>query len=389
MIKLNKLFLYTGEPDPLDAAIEPTSPQKAFLTQCKNDIRDHLSERIRQASKTTLGMDKMVSPRFRTQGSWSYGTCLQPAFLPPQEMDWDFGIYLPIAVWENHAPRVAARVYFNLVEILLKDLCEEKGWELAQGTDRKDTCIRIIVSDWAHIDLPLYAAPEAQFSLIRERVVAMNKAEHRTLDSIALEEAEVQFAWRDLTDIVMATRSGEWKKSDPGAVTRWFEDAMERIGEEQLRRVCRYLKAWRDYAWRDGGGPSSILLMIVATQGYEARARRDDLALEHVAEHLSRALMSAVREPGIDDGEEDFNRLDEEDRKIASQRARELQSTIRRARNRSMNERYSAVQDLRAQFGERIPLRMEWIEPDGYAEAIRSTPAVVVPVPRVETTRAG
>lgn len=389
MIRLNKLFLYTGEADPLDAVIEPTSHQRAFLTQCKNYIRDHLYDRIRQASKTVLGMEKMVSPRFRTQGSWSYGTCLQPAFQPPQEMDWDFGVYLPAATWENHQPRVAARAYFDLVEGMLKDLCEKKGWRLVQGTARKETCIRIEVASWAHIDIPLYAAPEAQFNLIRERALAMNKTEQFALDSITFAEAEVQFAWRDLTEIVMATRSGEWKASDPGAVTRWFDDVMERVGERQLRRICRYLKAWRDHVWRDGGGPTSILLMIVAAQGFEAKSGRDDLALEHIAGYLSRVILGAVHEPGIDDGHEDFNRLTVQERTFAAQKARELQAAIHRARNRSMNERYTAIQDLRAHYGERIPLRMEWIEPDGYAEAVRSTPAVMVPVPRVESTKAG
>ena len=82
-------------------------------------------------------------------------------------MDWDFGVYLPVSVWEdNGPPRAMAKLYFQLVESLLRDLCKEKGWQLYSG---KDTCIRVQIAAWAHIDIPLYAAPEDQFVQIVEK----------------------------------------------------------------------------------------------------------------------------------------------------------------------------------------------------------------------------
>ncbi len=52
--------------------------------------------------------------------------------------------------------------------------------------------------------------------------------------------------WAEMEDIHLAMRNGEWKKSDPEQVSKWFNDRVTEHGD-QLRRVCRYLKAWRDY----------------------------------------------------------------------------------------------------------------------------------------------
>ena len=79
----------------------------------------------------------------------------------------------------------------------------------------------------------------------------------------------------------MATRAGEWKPSDPGAVAQWFRDCSSVHGE-QLQRICRYVKAWRDFHWTEGG-PSSILLMILVTQGFVANPRRADVSGRRVS----------------------------------------------------------------------------------------------------------
>ena len=391
MLKLNKLFIYEDQPEAFNLTIQPTEQQRLFLTGCKNAIRDHLRDGIRSASKTVLGMDKVIEPRFRTQGSWSYRTCVQGAYQPPQQMDWDFGVYLPATTWENHRPRVAAKVYFALVEQLLESLCQRKGWQLLKGQACKDTCIRVQVAAWAHIDIPLYAAPEAKFLQILERAINMDAAS--THDAVYLAESAVygeppDWSWVDLDEIVLATRSGEWKPSDPAAVSNWFNDRIAEHGE-QLRRVWRYIKAWRDYVWPDGGGPSSVMLMIAVAQGFQPSPKRDDLALEHVAAHLITALGLDIREVAIDDGSEDFNRLDARERRDACMKAADLRNSIRDARTCTVNEKGQSIEGLRGQFGDRIPYRLDWLDIDGQAEIVRSTEATVVPLPRVTTTKAG
>lgn len=392
MLKLNKLFFSSDDHDHFSNHIEPSADQKTFLINCKNEIRDHLRPRIEKATVAVLGMGSAVSPKFRTQGSWSYKTCVQPPFLPPQEIDWDFGVYLPVKVWEeNGPPHAMAKAYFILVENLLSDLCQVNKWKLVPG---KATCIRVQVASWAHIDIPLYAAPEHEFVHIMEKAALTARSGGLAHDSMRFSESaefgEIQEQyWEELDHIVLATRSGEWKSSDPEDVARWFND---RVTEhtEQLRRVCCYLKSWRDYQWKNGGGPTSVSIMIAVAQTFEPQRGRDDLALENAATNLASAILGELRERGIDDGAEDFNsRLSNDEKTLASRKANELASTLRQARSNTPNLKQLAIAALQKQFGERIPNRVELIEIDGGAEAIRSTPAQRVTAPVVAATNAG
>jgi hypothetical protein len=390
MLKLNRLLYTTTEANVFLDRIEPTKGQRDLLFNAKNDIRDYLRPRIREATIKVLGMDKAVTPRFRTQGSWSYKTCVQPAWLPPQEMDWDFGVYLPVSVWEEGGPpHVMAKLYFQLVEGLLRDLCKEKGWDLYCG---KDTCIRVQINAWAHIDLPLYAAPEDEFVQIVEKG-ALDAA--RTLDArealvANFAESELtQQQWEDMVDIMMATRAGEWKASDPEEVSRWFLDRIEEH-TDQLRRVCRYLKAWRDLHWKAGDGPTSVCIMIAVGQSFEPQPGRDDLALEKAARTLSAALKGEVREPAIADGVEDFNkRLDQRARDAASSLAATLGDQIRAARFKASYLAGDAIEIVRRQLGDRVPDRTDLVEPDGGEDAVRLVGADRVSRPVVKTTSAG
>ncbi|MEI8573891.1 MULTISPECIES: CBASS cGAMP synthase [Methylomonas] len=396
MLKLNKLFFYADEKDVFNEVIRPSQEQRDYLVSCKNDIRDHLRPRIKEATRKILNMDKSVEPRFRTQGSWSYKTCIQPAYSPHQEMDWDYGVYLPVAVWEqNGPPHAMAKLYFDLVERLLYDLCKSKGWELQTG---KSTCIRIQVANWAHIDIPLYAAPEHKFNEIVEKSLALlsidNRGRSMVHDSAFLSESaefgEIpEQVWEDLDDIMMATRSGEWKASDPEAVSRWFNDRVEEHGE-QLRRVCCYLKAWRDYHWKDGGGPTSVSIMIAIAQAFKPNRGRDDLVLESSAEHLSNVILGEIREFGIDEGAEDFNnRLSNVEKTLAAQRAKQFVQAIRMARSYEWHMKHQAITELQNKLGERIPYKHDWVEVDNGADEVRTTPPQRVSQPVVRRTKAG
>ena len=390
MLKLTRLLFTSGEEDVFADRIEPTKDQREVLFNAKNDVRDHLRPRIRDATTRVLGMNKAVTPRFRTQGSWSYKTCVQPAWNPPQEMDWDFGVYLPVSVWEESGPPLAmAKLYFQLVEGLLRDLCKQKGWQLDSG---KDTCIRVQITTWAHIDIPLYAAPEGQFIQVLERADSSGIALDGTRDSLVESFADAdlrQQQWEDMVDIMMATRTGEWEASDPEEVSRWF---LDRVTEhtEQLRRVCRYLKAWRDLHWKAGDGPTSVCIMIAVAQSFEPHRGRDDLALEKAARTLAVALKGEVREPAIADGSEDFNkRLDAEGRQAASTLAATLADQLHTARFKASYLVRDAIDIVRGQLGERVPYRTELVEPDGGEDAVRLVDAERVPRPIVKSTSAG
>ena len=389
MFKLNRLLFATAEEVFIDC-IKPTKAQRQVLFDAKNEIRNHLRPRIREATIKVLGMDKSVTPRFRTQGSWSYKTCVQPAWHPPQEMDWDFGVYLPVSVWEDGGPTHAmAKLYFKLVEGLLQDLCNEKGWKLYSG---KDTCIRVQINAWAHIDIPLYAAPEEQFAQIVERgafdAVRTLDAREALVANFEEEDFTLQ-QWEDMVDIMMATRAGEWQQSDPEEVSRWFLDRIEEH-TEQLRRVCRYLKAWRDLHWKAGDGPTSVCIMIAVAQTFEPQRGRDDLALEKSARALAITLKGNVHEAAIAEGKEDFNkRLDADRRQLASSRAATLASQLQAARLKASHLVGDAIDILRGQLGDRVPYRTDLVELDSGEDAVRVVGADRVSRPVVKSTSAG
>jgi hypothetical protein len=387
MLNLSRIFYSELDSDRFHHRIKPAPDRHASLVQAKNDIRDHLRPRIKAVTVALLGMSHPVEPRFRSQGSQRYKACLDPAHLPPQEMDWDYGVYLPVTVWEdNGPPHAMAKAYFDLVESLLKDLCKQKGWTLVSG---KDSCVRVQVASWGHIDLPLYAASEQEFSRIAERAALSGSLRKRAGDS-ALEAAAtagelVDQEWDDMEHVMLATRSGEWKASDPEVVTRWILDRVAEHGE-QLRRVWCYVKAWRDHQWPTGG-PSSVSLMIAVAQEFQGRLRRDDLALEHAARTLATALGGPIREPAING--EDFNGLDPEQRADAAAKGAALAERLQHARMRRVGDEALALGFVTEQLGQRIPDRPDLVEPDRAEESVRSVPARQVVAPLVPSTKAG
>lgn len=163
MLTRSKLLLNDGDLEALDEHIETLARQHAFLDGSRIKIREHLREGIRKSSVSVLGLDYAVVPRSRLQGSCACRTCIQRAHAH-QEMDLDYGVYPPVSAFEDSRPRVAAKVYFELVESLLRRLCQAEGWTLDGTTDN---CVRLKVSTCAHIDVSLYATPGHIFTTVQ------------------------------------------------------------------------------------------------------------------------------------------------------------------------------------------------------------------------------
>ena len=84
-----------------------------------------------------------LSPKFRMQGSSVHHTLNFPAHLPPQEVDFDDGVFLPTSFVNrggSNRPVVASKGYFAMVEEILGPLCAECGWELDTS---KSSCVRV------------------------------------------------------------------------------------------------------------------------------------------------------------------------------------------------------------------------------------------------------
>ncbi|WP_114801054.1 CBASS cGAMP synthase [Moraxella canis] len=368
--------------------ITPTEQDLNFFNQVKKDVKSHLKTKIKEFLEQQ-GITN-IAPKFRIQGSWAYGTCNLPA-KEDQEMDFDYGVYLPIRAFEGFNPDAGAseqaKNYFEKVELMMENLCHKHKWLL--DTSAPSSCIRIKIKSNAHMDIPLYAVPDDMFDDLEERYelqLSLDSATaiHESLNysEWALEDFNIKsFAEESLMDkniqmIHMARRDGTWQKSDCELIRKWFADKLKSLENngQQLRAVCRYLKAWRDWQFADKSfQPSSILLMIIACKHYQYHQYRDDLALLSVLEKLPNALNGNVYENIEEHESEDFNRMKEGERVEASQYADALYRNFMASLNNF--DKTKALKFIINEWGSRIPQDEDLIETS--RQAIFDTPPLV------------
>lgn len=384
MPNFHYVFEKRMEPRCYRQSITPAEHDRKRLFDAKDKVRRHLLELIPQLTEESFGKEGRTTPKFRLQGSWAYDTCNAPC-RDGQEMDLDYGVYLPVSAWEDSGlpPQAAAAIYFRIMERALMPLIQKEGWALV---DDKDTCVRIQIRGInAHIDVPLYVAPDAEFKRLVEARAHLAKAS-LTAD-VAFAESEIdEQQWHDFEKIALAMRDGTWKPSDPRKVSDWFSTNVQRHGG-QLRRVCRYLKGMRDFHWT-AGGPSSVLLMICATQSWQGFEDRDDLALLHVLGKIGPMLLGPVRCPEISD--EDFNRITEIERHAAKSWADSAAVVLKDVINNSrMHQLQEAFDKLQSTIDHRIPTAPEMVGVDSTPASIRAYAPAIVPQKRHEESRAG
>ncbi len=281
------LFTTTGEAcflDQLDLAPDELSR----IDSARKDIREALKTDLPGALRDK-GLDgDICEPRFYIQGSRAYKTLNSPCTTPPQQSDIDDGVYLPLSVMrEESSPKLAIALFFDAVLDVLRPMCAERGWH----TESKDTCVRVTISPYAHIDLPLYVIPDTLFQQIKAN---MESRGYAVFDSAINSERDT---WKTLPSdkILLADRKQGWRKSDPMAMKNWFKRECLEKGD-QLIRVVRYLKAFRDKQWEEKG-PSSILLMAAACPLFEYFDKRDDRSLLNVVKGIPNALRNGVASP--------------------------------------------------------------------------------------------
>lgn len=380
MLNLSALFHTTdlNEPNLLDA-LDLAPNVRSHLAQAKTDVRNCLRVGIPKMLQTAGFAETAPTPRFFTQGSWAYKTLNAPA-QHPQQADIDDGCYLPLGfVKQTKRPSAATAIFFNAAEACLAVLCREKGWTLI--TD-KPTCIRIEVTKAAHIDIPLYAIPDDEFLTLTK---AAMEAYH-TLDSAeAIRRAE-RDSWSKLpSDVVLlAHREEGWWESDPRPVKDWFEAQVQARGE-QLRRVIRYLKAFRDWKWTSGG-PSSILLMAACVPLFERRYGRDDLALLDVLEGLPAALRAGVFNP-VNESESLTKRLGKDKVEEAARELQRFEGVLRASLHASSESQVCIW--MQQEFGQRFPNRPHRVKVASVAATIAAAPATAGASELVGRSKAG
>ncbi len=340
-------------------------------------VSSGIVERIRQLPADQKNTLRGLQPKFASQGSFVYGTMNTPCHQPPQQMDLDDGVYLPIEVLRE-GPIVGKNLFFEIVDSALQQLARTYSWEFVGD---KDTCARLIIRKDMHVDVPLYAIPREQYEAL-----AYNRM-NENLYSDAMEGKR----YLESDDVYMAVRNREhWIKSDPSKIRRWFDGAASDHGDV-LRRVCRYLKAWLDHNFKDGG-PSSITLMACAVESFEDAGKRftdDSEALLFCTERLHAQLLEGVPNP-VDDTEPNLfpkSHMSEGDKTAlyaqVEQLSKYVRSALLHAADKQMVVKYFSVC-----FGARLPNKPELVEPASVA-MVMSKPAKPQPQSEVPNMQAG
>tara|TARA_R110000868_G_scaffold284207_2_gene544659 strand:+ start:873 stop:2084 length:1212 start_codon:yes stop_codon:yes gene_type:complete len=324
-----------------------------------------------------------LRPKFRMQGSAVYHTLNDPAHKPPQEIDYDDGVFLPTSyLVKSNRPALTARGYFKAVENALSTMCKTQGWILDTS---KNSCVRVKISDLAHIDVPLYAIPDEEFERLVE--AARASAEFAAADSAVDDVSFSEPMFKSLRDdqIMLAVRDKGWLESDPRKIEDWFLEAIRDHGES-LRYVCRYLKGWRDFTWKKSS-LSSLSLMACAVRIFDdfngaPPKSRHDLALLLVAEQLPRLLAGSIENPVLDDQLLNEEWSDQERTEFVTG-AERLYAGLQNALQETVHKGL-AIRHLQNLFGPRIPtdealIDLESEETTVYTYEPRRTASPIVP----------
>lgn len=299
-----------------------------------------------------------LKPRFWTQGSFSYDTLNRPYRTPPQEMDIDDGTYLPMQFFEDK-PIIGHTLLLLLVDASLSSLAAENDdWTF----EAKETCGRIkIPARNVHIDVPMYAIPYDKF--LEKEVLIEESARYKysaeSYDAGLAEDAQqAQYERIDKDCVNLAVRKHDekWIISDPKDVELWFKEACRRNGPH-LRKICRFLKAWRDAVEWETSGPSSISLMaaiVEVVDSTELNTKDFGLMMLKIAKELPKVFHNGVDSPDPNDERPLFPPFYEHEakHKEAMKKLEGLISSLESAFAAKTKE--EALRILNSEYGDRV-----------------------------------
>jgi hypothetical protein len=341
--------------------------QGQLITAARIKIQDWLRQGVSERLRAIENIG--VEPRFMSQGSAVYKTRNKPCFVPPQQTDHDLGCYLPLSIAKDISaiPTIASKVFFTIVDDLLERLVKKEKWS---GIDTsKKTCSRVIVNSEIHIDIPLYAIPDTEFTTIRERIDKSTAHEN-----FSIIQSKRIASWRsvDIKKVLLAHRELNWKESDPRKLNEYFRKEFLYKGE-QLRRICRYLKAWRDYQWQDNG-PTSIYLMFFADKTIDAEIDRDDIALFNVLQGIHQLLSDDTYQVINPTDPKEIIDISDADREKLKKLSKSFSDDLKDAINYDTIPDEKATGLIRKNLGNRFPMVVISPTPPSVRETVFSTP---------------
>jgi Adenylyl/Guanylyl and SMODS C-terminal sensor domain/Second Messenger Oligonucleotide or Dinucleotide Synthetase domain len=204
-----------------------SSSHKKTLRTSRDAVRDRIRKYFRKE-------EKGYTPKFHGQGSFMMNAIIEPL---DGEFDIDDGIYLQVDSEPSETITTLHCWIYNAVDGHTKETPIDKN-----------PCVRLVYAGEYHVDLPLYYIKESGSPYL-------------------------------------AHKTKGWIESDPKEFIDWFNDKADSDG--QLKRLVRYLKAWKDY--RKGELPYGLVFSILAAQ-YAIFDDRDDIALYKTLKNIHSVL---------------------------------------------------------------------------------------------------
>lgn len=203
--------------------------------------RDAIKRKIVNHFKTK----RYETPEFKGQGSFTMGTSIRPI---EGFYDLDLGIYLQgLGTDSSRWPKIETiqNLVFHAVE-----------GHTSIRPEKRSACVRVIYKSpyvdkneiSYHIDLPIYAI------------------EHSF--------------WNGTRTMIGLRGDRQWSQaSDPQEFTNWFFSRCKenKNDPEQLKRLVKYLKAWKENQPAKPDMPSGMILTVLAAKNYKPD-KRDDVA---------------------------------------------------------------------------------------------------------------
>ena len=288
--------------------IKLKSDDKDGLIKSRNSIRDKIKKYFREEKPDEL------QPSFKAQGSFEMNTTVNP--IPEYDdndkkllkYDLDYGVYF--IEKEDEDNKRSIETWHNWVYNAVDD-------HTNTPTKDKATCVRVVFADGHHIDLPIY--------------------------------------YQEDEEINLGHKIKGWLESNPVEFSEWFND--EAKENQQLRRIVRYLKAWKNYQETKNTNlkfPSGFILTILATNNF-VLDDNDDIAFKETIIKIKETLDSKFecKRPTTPTGEDLFEEYSETKK---TNFLNALENLISACKDADEEKNFKKASEfLQKHFGDRFP----------------------------------
>ena len=212
------------------------------LKETKTNSLRTSRDALRTVIKDWFSDNKKKQPSFCWQGSFAMKTTVNP--IGDSDYDIDDGVYLSGYSETDSTDWPTTATVHNWIK-------KAVDGQTKTAPINKDTCIRVIYASGYHVDLPVYIEKNSS--------------------------------------IYLAHKTKGWIVSDPKAFRDWFI-SKAKDNDEQLRRLVKYLKAWKDY---NSIPLKGIEITILVSDHFCVYEGHDEKSLRNTVQSIINSLESS------------------------------------------------------------------------------------------------